>query len=474
MKRTFTIIIFSLLFWQSGSAQIAPESIAPDFTATDIYGQEYNLYELLDEGKTVILDIFATWCGPCWNYHTQHHLKDLFEEYGPDGTNEVYVFSIEGDGGTPEECIFGEGSGCMYDWTDETPYPIINSREIATDYQIAYYPTIFMVYPNRLVSEIGQLPKESIVELQKLAPTLSEGYNPVMLKDAAFNGSVCSALHQHTPYYLLSNYGEETITSATIEVFKNCERIYLNEWTGEVGSYGIIEEIRPPATLLRGNTTYEVKMSNINGDASESKSFFDQVTFETTSTLYVSVQTDESSAVDANYYEILNGDGTQIIFENINQASTLYENKHVINTTDCFEFKIYDRSGNGIDGTITVHDDAGNIIYNNDGFEFEDSNSFNVSALTSNKNVLDNVTLNVSPNPASDFVNLSVGLDRQETFHVSITNITGQTLLNKNSNTLYPGANTVSLNVSDLSNGVYFVKIENETGLLTKRLVIQK
>ena len=36
-------------------AQLPDGSIAPDFTATDIQGVEHNLYDLLDDGKKVIL-----------------------------------------------------------------------------------------------------------------------------------------------------------------------------------------------------------------------------------------------------------------------------------------------------------------------------------------------------------------------------------------------------------------------------------
>ncbi len=475
MKKTITILSCLLFLSHYTFAQIAPESIAPDFTATDINGVEHKLYDLLDEGKIVILDVFATWCGPCWRYHTEEHLKDVFNNYGPDGTDEMYVFSIEGDGNTNLECLYDEAGctgGTTGDWVTGTPYPIIESREIALDYQINYYPTIFMVYPNRLVSEIGQLNEASIVALKDLAPQLSEGINPIVLKDDAFNGSVCSNVYQHKPYYMLSNSGEETITSATIEVFKNEEQVYTKDWVGEAQPYAVIEEIRAPSSLVRENTTFELRLSNINGNSSETRSFYDYINFETTSTILVSVQTDANSEDHGNYYEIFNSDGNLIVSEDLNEANALIENRHVLTEVDCYEFRIYDQAGNGIDGEITVHDDEGNLIYKNDGFESQDFNNFEVTTLTSNQNVLENVSFQISPNPARDNINLSIGLDKQETFQVSITNITGQTLITRNNDTLGTGINNISIDVSNLTNGVYFVKIENENGLLTKRLVI--
>lgn len=142
-------------------AQLPNGSIAPDFTATDINGQSHNLYSLLNQGYTVYLDISATWCGPCWNYHNTHAFENLWQQYGPPGTDNVYCLMIEGDPSTNTNCIYGP-SGCNNstwgNWTTGVSYPIIDNADVANLYQISYFPTIYMICSNdKKVYEVGQL-----------------------------------------------------------------------------------------------------------------------------------------------------------------------------------------------------------------------------------------------------------------------------------------------------------------------------
>ena len=130
---------------------------APDFTATDLSGVEHNLYSYLDSGYQVILDFSATWCGPCWSYHESGVLEELYDTYGPDGTNELRVFFIEGDDGTTQADLEGTGPSTAGDWITGTHYPIIDNAENIFDaFECTYYPTIYTVCPSGLLTESGQ------------------------------------------------------------------------------------------------------------------------------------------------------------------------------------------------------------------------------------------------------------------------------------------------------------------------------
>ncbi len=83
------------------------------------------------------------------------------------------------------------------------------------------------------------------------------------------------------------------------------------------------------------------------------------------------------------------------------------------------------------------------------------------------KELVANSALTISPNPANTTVSISSTTDLEK---VEIINLTGQVLISEAAN-----AKTHRLNVEGLANGVYFVKVYNNSEqVVLKKLVIQK
>jgi hypothetical protein len=84
----------------------------------------------------------------------------------------------------------------------------------------------------------------------------------------------------------------------------------------------------------------------------------------------------------------------------------------------------------------------------------------------------DNLIKSVYPNPAQNQVNIDLNMEQSENVDVSIFNTLGQIVINKQFGSLN-GANTLKINLGNLSQGIYFVKIQVGNKIYTKPLTVK-
>tara|TARA_R100001244_G_scaffold22768_1_gene23815 strand:- start:12 stop:662 length:651 start_codon:yes stop_codon:yes gene_type:complete len=141
-------IIFILLVLLGLQTQAQTNlTTAVDFTVTDVHGETYNLFSILDSGKYVIIDFFFTTCPPCIS--SVPILNQAYTDYGCN-TGEVVFLSMDA-GDTDAEVLQYENSygGLLPSISG------INGGGDAVNsiYGISAYPTVVLIAPNRMIVE---------------------------------------------------------------------------------------------------------------------------------------------------------------------------------------------------------------------------------------------------------------------------------------------------------------------------------
>jgi thiol-disulfide isomerase/thioredoxin len=109
-----------------------PLSLAPDFTVKTLDGEEITLSKL--RGKVVLVDFWATWCGPC--RESIPHLIHLRNTYQAKGFEVIGLSLDKEDVETVRKFVKSL----------DVPYPIaMGSEEISKSFRVSALPTAFLV-----------------------------------------------------------------------------------------------------------------------------------------------------------------------------------------------------------------------------------------------------------------------------------------------------------------------------------------
>lgn len=478
----------------SANAQIADGSIAVDFTATDVVNQqEYSLYaDYLDNGKSVILDFSATWCAPCWNYHQSHAMADLYEAYGPNGSDEVGVFFIEGDiQNTVTANLYGEQvagkAPTRGNWVAGSPYPIIEDNatmNLGADnkYKVEYFPQMYRICKETKTTKVVdqqtalQL-RNSIQECQTLTGIANHGKI-----EGGSKITICASGETQNVVAKLKNFGNNNVTAAHVVLKKDNAIIAEQDYTGNLAQFATPASITFSNVTLDLGATYKVELTSLNGGAAANA----DLTVATVDFGY-------PTAAENNYLRVdvfTDNKPTEITWEIKDEAGLVVASGGPYTAADADKRMT---SWVSIPGTTpqchtVVMKDSGNngwnsgnselghgmIIYSNNQqvflqavANFGASTSFNKAFRTNG--VLENekfvdASFAMFPNPTTGIVNFTT----QETLNVTVVDMTGKTV-----HTAKDIKDGDSINLSTLQSGIYIAKIKGEKSQRVEKIIIK-
>jgi thiol-disulfide isomerase/thioredoxin len=494
------------------TAQLPSGSVAPDFIGKDLSGKTWRLYDLLAQNKVVVLEFSATWCPPCWSYHNSKAMQSLYTLYGPKGTNDLVVLFIEGDSKTNTDCLYGLSS-CNYktlgNWTKDVEYPIIDDANIAKLYQISYFPTIFVICPDKNLLEVGQLNTQALRVKTRTCPVLFGEQNAGIFNFSTGTNlyEVCDELTL-SPRFNLINIGQKPLKSAEIKLFWNSETVETQKWTGDLPLYAA-NTIKFSPITLKSAGSLSAKITSINDGAKDADTTNNLIqhkygiapqvgnaqklllrisTDNFGEELYWELRDESGKVLDYGGNEKIGPDGGGRFLGGPPIGLGTYASNALIRDTlnlpgpGCYSFHMIDSYGDGFccewgQGFYRISNLAtpANIIISGGDFEAYDNRAFGSQTITSSEETVNSVekSLFIYPNPAVDKLHLEWFMPNSEEMSIQVLNMSGQQIRMLWNGHLSAGNHELSLDTSTLPPGIYCLYFQEKGKPWTKTFIKQ-
>ena len=320
------------------------------------------------------------------------------------------------------------------------------------------------VYNNDQLAAIAWIQNQNTKEVYQACKS-SDNLVPFFANEAGVSdisnvkSVVCSGWAE--PKVVLSNFGSNALTSATLEVNVNGEAIKNVSWNGNLATFATetvdLGEISFP---VEENNTLSVRITEVNGGDDEApKNDVTQCAIKGApenvgKTLKLTIRTDNNP--QETTWKITNLWTGEVVLEGgpYDMPNKTYTETLDITGDGCYDFTIYDAGGDGLSNGQGLYGmKAGSTtLFSGSVFGSSESNEFSYEVYVATEEQPE-TTAHLFPNPTSSLLNIVSEAGQ----NVTLYNMAGQRI--------YEGTSQgfLQIDMKAYGAGVYAVKVGQET-----------
>ena len=155
MTKFFITACCILALHVAAIAQPAEGAKSPEVTLPNMTGSQIKLSSF--KGKVVLLDFWASWCGPC--RRTMPGLKSLYSKYKSKGF-EIYAISVDQDPAAWKQAVAQDATT----WT----HVLDSQGNVANQWNVRYIPNSYLMDKEGKVVAVNLSEEELEKQLAKL------------------------------------------------------------------------------------------------------------------------------------------------------------------------------------------------------------------------------------------------------------------------------------------------------------------
>ena len=147
IENALSMIVKSGADMQGGESGLEVGKQAPGFTVSNFFNQSESYQLSSFKGKYLLVDFWATWCGPC--IEELPKLADAYKKFQSKGFE---ILSVSSDDSDSDLSAFIEKGTVDMPWKHTR-----DGEKMASDYKVVYLPTLYLVDPNGKIIADGDL-----------------------------------------------------------------------------------------------------------------------------------------------------------------------------------------------------------------------------------------------------------------------------------------------------------------------------